>query len=218
MIQPACAAPTSAPSGAGAIAKRALDMVASASALVVLGPLLAATACAVRISMGSPVLFRQRRPGLYGVPFHLIKFRTMRDPRPGEDPVSTDAARLTRVGRFLRERSLDELPTLWNVLKGDMSLVGPRPLLMQYLERYTQEQARRHQVKPGITGWAQINGRNLIDWDKKFELDVWYVDHQSMWLDLEILARTVGQVLRREGISHDREATMPEFWGTARPA
>jgi sugar transferase EpsL len=197
------------------VVKRTLDVVASASALFVLSPVLAGTACVVRLSLGSPVLFRQQRPGRHGIPFELIKFRTMRQPRPGEDLVSTDAVRLTRVGSFLRERSLDELPTLWNVLKGDMSLVGPRPLLVQYLERYTPEQARRHEVKPGITGWAQINGRNLLDWEKKFELDVWYVDHQSLWLDLFILARTVRQVLQREGISYGGYATMQEFLGSS---
>jgi lipopolysaccharide/colanic/teichoic acid biosynthesis glycosyltransferase len=198
-----------------AAAKRALDVVASASALVVLGPLIAGTASAVWLSMGSPVVFRQRRPGLDGVPFELVKFRTMLAPRPGEDLVGSDARRLTPVGLFLRQRSLDELPTLWNVLKGDMSLVGPRPLLMQYLDRYTPEQARRHLCKPGVTGWAQVHGRNALDWNEKLALDVWYVDHRSLWLDLTILARTVGQVLRREGISHGGEATMPEFRGTA---
>jgi lipopolysaccharide/colanic/teichoic acid biosynthesis glycosyltransferase len=198
-----------------AVAKRALDVVASATALVALGPVLAVAAGAARISMGSPVLFRQRRPGLHGVPFELVKLRTMRAPRDGEDPVASDAVRLTRVGRFLRERSLDELPTLWNVLRGDMSLVGPRPLLMAYLDRYTPEQARRHLVKPGVTGWAQINGRNALDWDDKLALDVWYVDNHSFWLDIFILARTVGQVIRREGIRHEGEATMPEFRGSA---
>ena len=197
----------------GAAAKRALDVVASASALLVLAPVMAVTAGAVRLSMGSPVLFRQRRPGLHGAPFELVKLRTMRALRPGEDLVATDGSRLTRVGRFLRQQSLDELPTLWNVLKGDMSLVGPRPLLMAYLDRYSPEQARRHLVKPGVTGWAQIHGRNALDWDEKLALDVWYVDHRSFWLDLGILARTVGKVLRKEGISHAGEATMTEFRG-----
>jgi lipopolysaccharide/colanic/teichoic acid biosynthesis glycosyltransferase len=200
----------------GAAAKRALDLAVSASALVALAPVIAATAGAVRWSMGSPVLFRQERPGLFGRSFRLIKFRTMRELRSGEDPGKSDAVRLTRVGRFLRERSLDELPTLWNVLVGDMSLVGPRPLLMRYLDRYTAEQARRHDVKPGVTGWAQVNGRNTLDWERKLELDVWYVDHQSFWLDLGILARTVKSVVRREGISHAGEATMSEFMGAAR--
>lgn len=198
----------------GAAAKRALDVVAAASALLLLAPVIAATAIAVRISMGSPVLFRQRRPGLHGAPFELVKFRTMRALRPGEDMVATDGVRLTRVGRFLRQQSLDELPTLWNVLGGDMSLVGPRPLLMAYLDRYSPEQARRHLVKPGVTGWAQIHGRNALDWDEKLARDVWYVDHRSFWLDLVILVRTVGQVLRKEGISHAGEATMTEFRGS----
>lgn len=198
----------------GRAAKRALDLAAASAGLAVLAPVLAVTACAVRASMGTPVLFRQRRPGLNGEIFELMKFRTMRDPRPGEDALATDAARITRVGKFLRERSLDELPTLLNVLRGDMSLVGPRPLLVRYLGRYSEEQARRHLVKPGVTGWAQINGRNAIDWERKLALDVWYVDHQSFWLDLTILARTFGGVLRAEGISHGGEATMPEFMGT----
>jgi sugar transferase EpsL len=197
--------------------KRSIDVAAAGSALLVLSPFLAGVAVIVRASMGSPVLFRQRRPGLHGVPFDMIKFRTMRPLRPGEDACATDGERLTPLGRFLRERSLDELPTLWNVLKGDMSLVGPRPLLMQYLDRYTAEQARRHLVKPGVTGWAQTNGRNAIDWERKLSLDVWYVDHASLWLDLRILATTVLQVVRREGIAHGDTATMPEFMGT-RPA
>lgn len=197
-----------------AAAKRALDVVVSASALVVLAPVIAGAAGAVRLSMGSPVLFRQRRPGLRGAPFEIVKFRTMRALRPGEDMVATDGVRLTRVGRFLRQHSLDELPSLWNVLKGDMSLVGPRPLLMAYLDRYSPEQARRHLVKPGVTGWAQIHGRNALDWDEKLALDVWYVDHRSFWLDLGILARTVGKVLRKEGVSHAGEATMTEFRGS----
>jgi lipopolysaccharide/colanic/teichoic acid biosynthesis glycosyltransferase len=196
------------------IAKRALDLIVSASALIALSPVLASVAIAVRVSMGRPVLFRQRRPGRFGVPFELVKFRSMRQPRPGEDSGATDAARLTRIGQFLRERSLDELPTFWNVLKGEMSVVGPRPLLMQYLDSYTPEQARRHMVKPGVTGWTQINGRNANDWDQKLGLDIWYVDHASFWLDLRILARTAGQVVRKEGISHGGDATMPEFRGS----
>lgn len=164
--------------------------------------------------MGSPVFFRQTRPGLHGKPFELIKFRTMREPLPGENPSQTDSVRLTKVGRILRSTSLDEFPTFINVLKGDMSLVGPRPLLMQYLDRYTPEQARRHEVKPGITGWAQINGRNALTWEDKFKLDVWYVDHQSLWLDLKILSMTAYKVLKREGISAKGEATMPEFMGS----
>jgi lipopolysaccharide/colanic/teichoic acid biosynthesis glycosyltransferase len=194
--------------------KRALDIAVSTSALLTLSPVLVGAACAVRLSMGRPVFFRQRRPGLNGEPFELVKFRTMRSARPGEDECATDAMRLTRVGRVLRDYSLDELPTLWNVLRGDMSLVGPRPLLMQYIGRYSPEQARRHLVKPGVTGWAQTNGRNAIDWSRKLALDVWYVDHQSLALDFEILASTLVKVLRREGISHGPEATMPEFMGT----
>ncbi len=201
--------------GGAAFVKRAIDVAVSAAALVALGPVIAVTAAAVRISLGSPVFFRQRRPGLHGVPFELVKLRTMRAPRPGEDLVASDARRLTPLGVFLRQRSLDELPTLWNVFKGDMSLVGPRPLLMQYLDRYSPEQARRHLVKPGVTGWAQINGRNALDWETKLALDVWYVDHRSLRLDLAILARTVGHVLRPDGISHGADATMPEFRGTA---
>jgi lipopolysaccharide/colanic/teichoic acid biosynthesis glycosyltransferase len=152
-----------------------------------------------------------------GIPFELIKLRTMRQPAPGTDALKSDAVRLTGLGRFLRAASIDELPTLWNVIRGDMSLVGPRPLLMQYLPRYSAEQRRRHDVKPGITGWAQINGRNSIDWNRKFALDVWYVDHRSLWLDLTILARTLGKVVRSEGIGHGKEATMPEFMGEEPP-
>jgi lipopolysaccharide/colanic/teichoic acid biosynthesis glycosyltransferase len=191
------------------IGKRLLDLVGAGAALAVAAPVLGAVAVAVRLSMGSPVLFRQRRPGLKGEPFTIYKFRTMRD-GPG-----TDAERLTAVGRFLRATSLDELPELWNVLKGDMSLVGPRPLMMQYLPRYSAEQARRHDVLPGVTGWAQVNGRNATSWEERLALDVWYVDHRSLWLDLRILARTVRAVLLREGITHPGDATMPEFMGTA---
>jgi lipopolysaccharide/colanic/teichoic acid biosynthesis glycosyltransferase len=194
--------------------KRALDLVGSSLGLLMTSPVLLGVAVAIRATMGAPVMFRQKRPGLHGEPFELVKFRTMRLPRPGEDVLRTDGDRLTPVGRFLRASSLDELPTLWNVLRGDMSLVGPRPLLVQYLERYTPDQARRHDVKPGVTGWAQINGRNAITWERKFDLDVWYVEHQSFWLDLRILATTVLKVLRREGISHGGEATMGEFMGS----
>lgn len=161
-------------------------------------------------TMGRPVLFRQIRPGRGGVPFNLLKFRTMRAPRfDGED----DSARLTRFGRWLRDSSIDELPELWNVLKGDMSLVGPRPLLMEYLALYSPEQRRRHEVRPGITGWAQVNGRNQLDWEARFAMDVWYVDHQSFGLDLQILSRTLRIVLRREGIHQEGHATMPKFTG-----
>jgi len=197
-----------------AAAKRTVDVVVSASALVLLSPVLAATACAVRVTMGGPVLFRHRRPGLRGAPFDLVKFRTMRPTPPDEEAAATDAVRMTPLGRFLRDHSIDELPTLWNVLRGEMSLVGPRPLMMSYPDRYSPEQARRHLVKPGVTGWAQIHGRNSIDWDLKLALDVWYVDHASLWLDLRILWRTLGSVLRKEGISHGGYATMPEFRGS----
>lgn len=193
--------------------KRLIDVVASALGLIVLAPLLAVIALAVRCSLGSPVLFRQIRPGLGGRPFTLYKFRTMRDATdPAGNPLP-DAERLTRFGRFLRSTSLDELPELWNVLKGDMSLVGPRPLLMEYLPLYTPEQARRHEVKPGITGWAQVNGRNALSWDAKFALDVWYVDNWSLALDLKILALTVKKVLLREGITQAGHATMERFRG-----
>lgn len=189
-------------------AKRTADVIASAAGLFVLSPLLIVVGVLVRATIGSPVLFRQTRPGLRGRPFTLVKFRTMRL-GPG-----SDAERLTGLGRFLRRCSIDELPELWNVLKGDMSLVGPRPLLTEYLERYTPEQARRHEIKPGITGWAQVNGRNAITWEQKFALDIWYVDHQSLWLDLRILALTVWKVLRREGISQQGQATAAEFLGS----
>lgn len=163
---------------------------------------------------GLPVFFAQQRPGLHGKPFYIYKFRTMTNARDTNGQLLPDEQRLTRFGQFLRSTSLDELPELFNVLKGDMSLVGPRPLLMQYLERYTLEQARRHEVRPGITGWAQINGRNAITWEEKFKLDVWYVDNCSLWLDSKILALTIWKVLRREGISQQGQATMSEFLGT----
>ena len=171
-------------------------------------------AVAIRWKLGSPVLFRQQRPGLGGRPFWLLKFRTMTDARDADGNVLPDDQRLTAFGRFLRAASLDELPELFNVLKGDMSLVGPRPLLMQYLDRYTPEQARRHEVRPGITGWAQVNGRNAITWEEKFRLDVWYVDNWSMWLDIKIIAMTIWKILKREGISHPGQATMARFTGS----
>jgi sugar transferase EpsL len=189
-------------------AKRLLDLALVLPGLVLLAPVLLAVAVAVRVKLGPGVFFRQQRPGLHGRPFFIIKFRTM---LPGTGP---DAERLTPFGRFLRSASLDELPELLNVLAGDMSLVGPRPLLMQYLPRYTKEQARRHEVLPGLTGWAQVNGRNALTWEQKFALDVWYVDNRSLWLDLEILWRTLRAVLLRHGISAPGEATMPEFTGT----
>ena len=191
-----------------------LDLFLSLLGLVVLSPVLLLIALLVRLQLGSPVLFRQVRPGFGGRSFTLLKFRTMRDLRDPEGNLLSDEARLSGFGTLLRRLSFDELPELFNVLKGDMSLVGPRPLLVQYLDRYTPAQARRHEVKPGITGWAQVNGRNAITWEEKFALDVWYVDNRSFWLDLKILAMTAWKVLKREGISAEGEATMPEFMGT----
>jgi lipopolysaccharide/colanic/teichoic acid biosynthesis glycosyltransferase len=196
--------------------KRVFDVAVSAAALTTLAVPMLGVACLVRVKLGSPVFFRQVRPGKHGEPFELVKFRTMTDARRADGTWLSDAERLTAFGRFLRSSSLDELPELWNVLKGDMSLVGPRPLLMEYLPRYSREQARRHEVRPGITGWAQVNGRNALSWDEKFKLDVWYVDHRSLSLDVKILWMTVTKVLRREGISAEGEATMPRFMGTQR--
>jgi sugar transferase EpsL len=196
-------------------AKRAFDLVGAAVLVVLLAPLLAAVAIAVRVALGSPVLFRQRRPGLHGEPFLLTKFRTMTDARDGSGTLRPDAERLTRLGRMLRRSSLDELPELFHVLAGDMSLVGPRPLLMEYLPLYTPEQMRRHDVRPGITGWTQVNGRNALTWEQKFALDVWYVDHRSMRLDLRILWMTIRSVFRGEGISAPGHATMEPFRGAA---
>jgi len=196
------------------LAKRAFDFAAAMLGLVIFAPVLAAVTVAVRWSIGRPVFFVQRRPGRDGRPFGIVKFRTMRDAVGDDGKPLPDAERLTRLGRFLRATSLDELPELWNVLKGDMSLVGPRPLLMEYLPLYTPEQARRHEVRPGITGWAQVNGRNAITWEEKFKLDVWYVDHRSFWLDLKILWLTLWQVVRRDGISHAGHDTMPFFRGS----
>jgi len=193
--------------------KRALDLAVAGLGLLVLSPLIAAIAALVRLRHGRPVLFRQKRPGLHGRPFTILKFRTMRDATGPDGAPLPDADRLTALGRFLRRTSLDELPELWNVLRGDMSLVGPRPLLMEYLDRYSPEQARRHAVRPGITGWAQVNGRNAIGWDQKFAYDTWYVDHRSLRLDLRILVITVSRVLRRTGISHGDTVTMPRFLG-----
>lgn len=193
--------------------KRALDVACSAIALVVLAGPMAAIAIAIWVTMGRPILFRQTRPGLGGRPFVLYKFRSMLDATDPTGQLLPDGQRLSPLGRWLRATSLDELPEFWNVLKGDMSLVGPRPLLMEYLERYTPEQARRHEVRPGITGWAQIHGRNLLTWEEKFILDLWYIDHWSLALDLRILLLTVWRVLRREGISAVGHATMPEFTG-----
>ena len=194
--------------------KRLFDITAALVALLLLAlPLLALT-WLVRRKLGRPAFFRQVRPGLQGQPFEMVKFRTMTDARGPDGELLPDAVRLTRFGRFLRATSLDELPELWNVLKGDMSLVGPRPLLMEYLPLYSPQQARRHEVRPGITGWAQVNGRNAIGWEDKFTLDVWYVDHRSLWLDVKILWLTVKKVLVREGISADGEATMGRFTGS----
>ena len=194
--------------------KRMFDVCISLLALLFLFLPLLILAWAVRRKLGSPVFFRQVRPGLHGQPFEMVKFRTMTDERGADGALLPDLVRLTSFGRFLRATSLDELPELWNVLKGDMSLVGPRPLLMEYLPLYTPEQARRHAVRPGVTGWAQINGRNAISWEDKFRLDVWYVDNRSLWLDVKILWLTVKKVLVRDGISAAGEATMSKFTGS----
>jgi lipopolysaccharide/colanic/teichoic acid biosynthesis glycosyltransferase len=186
---------------AARIAKRGIDLAGAIVGLVVLSPVLAWIALVLVLTQGRPVLFRQVRPGRDGKPFTMVKFRTMRPTRPGEVYYLTDEERMTRLGRFLRSSSLDELPELWNVLRGEMSLVGPRPLLMEYLDQYSKVEARRHEVRPGITGWAVVNGRNLVEFDDRLQLDVWYVDHWSLALDLRILAMTVSQVLRREGVS-----------------
>ena len=193
--------------------KRFFDLFLSVLALLLLGMPLLFLIWQVRRKLGRPVFFRQTRPGLHGRQFEMVKFRTMTDARGPDGKLSPDAERLTAFGRFLRASSLDELPELWNVLKGDMSLVGPRPLLMEYLPLYSPEQARRHEAHPGITGWAQVNGRNALSWEEKFKLDVWYVDHRSLWLDVKILCLTVRKVLVREGISADGEATMSKFTG-----
>ena len=193
--------------------KRLFDITAALAALLLLALPLALLTWQVRRKLGSPAFFRQVRPGMHGQPFEMVKFRTMTDARGADGALLPDADRLTPFGRFLRASSLDELPELWNVLKGEMSLVGPRPLLMEYLPLYSPQQARRHEVRPGITGWAQVNGRNALGWDDKFKLDVWYVDHRSLWLDIKILWLTVKKVLVREGISAAGEATMPRFTG-----
>lgn len=196
------------------LVKRAVDRTAAAVGLVALSPVIAATAVVVAKTMGRPILFKQTRPGLHGKPFDIYKVRTMRDAVDAKGRPLPDAERLTSVGKFLRKTSLDELPQLWNVLKGDLSLVGPRPLLMEYLPRYSKEQARRHDVLPGITGWAQVNGRNATEWEERFALDVWYVDNWSPWLDAKILLMTVKSVLFQTGISKKGEATMPAFMGS----
>jgi lipopolysaccharide/colanic/teichoic acid biosynthesis glycosyltransferase len=193
--------------------KRAVDLLLASLAIAVLSPLILVTGVLVRILLGNPVLFRQKRAGLFGLPFTCLKFRTMKEARDSAGNLRPDAERLTRLGSFLRSISLDELPELFNVFRGDMSLVGPRPLFIEYLELYTSEQARRHEVKPGITGLAQVNGRNAIGWEKKFALDVWYVDHCSFWLDVKILALTIWKVFVREGVNQPGEATVEYFKG-----
>jgi sugar transferase EpsL len=193
--------------------KRVVDAVVSAVALVLLSPVMLAVAAVVALKLGRPVLFRQQRPGLQGRSFTLYKFRTMTDERAADGRLLPDAERLTRFGRLLRSTSLDELPELWNVVRGDMSLVGPRPLLEAYLPRYSAHHARRHEVRPGITGWAQVNGRNATTWEQRLDMDVWYVDHRSMRLDCTILWRTLKAVVTRQGVSADGHATMPEFRG-----
>lgn len=195
--------------------KRFFDIVISGSALICLFPVLLHVFVLVRLFLGSPAFFRQTRPGLHGKPFLMVKFRTMLDANDMHGNPLPDDQRLTRFGAFLRATSLDELPELWNVLKGDMSLVGPRPLLMEYLPLYSPEQMRRHDARPGITGWAQINGRNALSWDEKFRLDVWYVDNQSFWLDMKILLLTVKKVFVREGIAQDGHVTMEKFKGNS---
>jgi len=194
--------------------KRLMDIAGALVALLLLSPVLLALFVMVRWKLGVPVLFRQVRPGVGGKPFKMMKFRTMTGERGADGELLPDEQRLVPFGQFLRSTSLDELPELFNVLKGDMSLVGPRPLLVEYLPLYSPEQARRHEVRPGVTGWAQINGRNALSWEEKFALDVWYVDNQSLWLDIKILLLTVLKVVKRDGISHDGEATMPRFVGS----
>lgn len=194
--------------------KRLFDMVASLLGFLLLSPVIAIVAWQIRRKLGSPVLFRQVRPGLHGKPFEMIKFRTMRDAMDANGNPLPDSERMTPFGSFLRSTSLDELPELWNVLRGDMSLVGPRPLLMEYLPLYSAEQYRRHEVRPGVTGWAQVNGRNALGWDEKFKLDIWYVENRSLWLDLKIIFLTIKKVLVRDGISAEGEATMSKFTGS----
>lgn len=196
--------------------KRGFDFVVSLFGLIFFSPIIAVVAWKIRRKLGSPVLFKQKRPGRYGEIFEMIKFRTMLDALDSNGNPLPDSERVTPFGSFLRSSSLDELTGLWNVLKGDMSLVGPRPLLVEYLPLYSEEQARRHEVKPGITGWAQVNGRNAISWEDKFKLDVWYVDNQSFWLDMKILFMTIKKVFVREGITAEGEATMTRFQGSSK--
>ena len=194
--------------------KRAFDIVFSAGWLIGFAPLLLAVAILVRLKLGSPVLFIQERPGYLGRPFRMVKFRTMTDARGPDGELLPDEQRLTPFGKFLRSSTLDEFPEMWNVLLGDMSVVGPRPLLMRYVPRYSPFQARRMELKPGVTGWAQVNGRNLLSWEEKFALDVWYVDHRTFWLDMKIVVMTFFKVFARTGINSDKAATMEEFRGT----
>ena len=194
--------------------KRSLDIVIASAALILLSPVYFYVAYKVRKNLGSPVLFRQVRPGLYGKPFEMIKFRSMKDAVDAQGNVLPDSERLTPFGKMLRASSLDEMPELWNVIKGDMSIVGPRPLLMEYLPLYNSEQAKRHNVRPGITGYAQVNGRNAISWEKKFELDTWYVENQSLWLDFKIMLKTIKKVIAKDDISAEGEATMTKFTGS----
>lgn len=195
--------------------KRVLDIAIASTALVLLSPVYALVAYKVKKNLGSPVLFRQVRPGLHGKPFEMIKFRTMKDAVDAQGNPLPDSERLTPFGKMLRATSLDEMPELWNVIKGDMSIVGPRPLLMEYLPLYNAEQAKRHNVRPGITGHAQVNGRNAISWEKKFELDTWYVEHQSLWLDFKIMLKTIQKVIAKDDISAKGEATMSKFTGSS---
>ena len=197
------------------MSKRFLDIIIASIALMLLSPLYAFVAYKVKKNLGSPVLFRQVRPGLHGRPFEMIKFRTMKDAIDANGQPLPDSERLTPFGRMLRSSSLDEMPELWNVIKGDMSIVGPRPLLMEYLPLYNEEQAKRHDVRPGMTGYAQVNGRNAISWEEKFKLDTWYVENQSIWLDFKIMLKTVKKVLAKDDISAEGEATMSKFTGNS---
>jgi len=194
--------------------KRLFDFIIALILLVVLAPIIAITAVIIRINIGSPIVFKQQRPGLHGKPFYIYKLRTMTDERDSAGTLLPDEQRITRLGLIIRKLSIDELPQLLNVLKGELSLVGPRPLLMEYLDKYTPEQARRHDVKPGITGWAQVNGRNAISWEEKFKLDVWYVDNQSFWLDIKILWLTALKVIKRDGVNQQGHVTMTKFEGS----
>lgn len=196
--------------------KRIFDILIAALSTVLLAPAIILVALQIKRNIGSPVLFKQERPGKNGKPFHMIKFRTMTDELDSNGDLREDSERMTKLGTFLRATSLDELPELWNVLKGDMSLVGPRPLLTEYLDLYTAEQARRHEVRPGITGWAQVNGRNAISWEDKFKLDVWYVNNRTFWLDIKILFLTIKKVFYRDGISADGHVTIEKFRGSSK--